>query len=49
MGRDKMKGKDLVVEPLKKKTHAQKEADRATMAARATDDQAASRGHTFQI
>jgi hypothetical protein len=38
-----------VVEPPKKKIHAQKEADRAAMATRATDDQAAGRGHTFQI
>jgi hypothetical protein len=49
MGRDKRKGKDLVVEPPKKKTHAQKEADRTATAARATDNQAASRGRTFQI
>jgi hypothetical protein len=47
MGRDKRKGKDLVVEPLKKKTRAQKEADRAAMATRAAGDQATDRGHTF--
>jgi hypothetical protein len=40
MGRDKRKGKELVVEPPKKnKTRTQKEAERAAMAARATDDQ----------
>jgi hypothetical protein len=40
MGRDKRKGKELVVElPKKKKTHTQKEAERATMAVRAADDQ----------
>jgi hypothetical protein len=39
MGRDKRKGKEPVVEPpKKKKTRAQKEAERAAMAARATDD-----------
>jgi hypothetical protein len=44
MGHDKRKGKELVVEPpKKKKTRTQKEAERAAMAARATDDQAASR------
>jgi hypothetical protein len=48
MGRDKRKGKELVVEPpKKKKTHTQKEAERATMAARAADDQAADRRHRF--
>jgi hypothetical protein len=47
MGHDKRKGKELVVEPpKKKKTCAQKEAERV---ARATDDQAASRGRRFQI
>jgi hypothetical protein len=47
MGRDKRKGKELVVEPpKKKKTRTQKEAERAAMAA---DDQAAGRGHRFQI
>jgi hypothetical protein len=35
MGHDKRKGKELVVEPLKKKTRTQKEAKRAAMA---TDD-----------
>jgi hypothetical protein len=50
MGRDKRKGKELVVEPPnKKKTHTQKEAERAAMASRAADDQAASRGRRFQI
>jgi hypothetical protein len=50
MGRDKRKGKEPVVEPpKKKKTHAQKEAERAAMAVRAIDDQAAGRGRQFQI
>jgi hypothetical protein len=50
MGHDKRKGKELVVEPLKKKkTRTQKEAERAAMAARATDDQAVGRGRRFQI
>jgi hypothetical protein len=50
MGRDKRKGKEPVVEPSKKKkTRTQKEAERAAMAARATDDQAAGRGRRFQI
>jgi hypothetical protein len=50
MGRDKRKGKELVVEPLKKKkTHTQKEAECAATAARAADDQATSRGRRFQI
>jgi hypothetical protein len=49
MGHNKRKGKDSVVEPPKKKTHAQKEADRAAIAARATNDQAAGRERTFQI
>jgi hypothetical protein len=45
MGRDKRKGKEPVVEPpKKKKTRAQKEAERAAVTARAADDQAAGRG-----
>jgi hypothetical protein len=48
MGRDKRKGKEPVVEPLKKKnTRTQKEAERAAMAARAADDHAARHGHRF--
>jgi hypothetical protein len=48
MGRDKRKGKELMVEPpKKKKTRAQKEAKRAAMAVRAADDQAAGRGRLF--
>jgi hypothetical protein len=50
MGCDKRKGKELVVEsPKKKKTHTQKEVERAAMVARATDDQATDRGRRFQI
>jgi hypothetical protein len=45
MGRYMRKGKEPVVEPpKKKKTRAQKEAERAAMAARAANDQAAGRG-----
>jgi hypothetical protein len=47
MGRDKRKGKELVVEPpKKKKACTQKEAEHAAMAA---DDQAVDYGHQFQI
>jgi hypothetical protein len=50
MGRDKRKGKEPVVEPpKKKKTRSQKEVERAAMAARAANDQAAGRGRPFQI
>jgi hypothetical protein len=50
MGRDKRKGKELMVEPpKKKKAHTQKEAECAAMAARAADDQAAGHGRQFQI
>jgi hypothetical protein len=50
MGRDKRKGKEPVVEPTKKKkTRSQKEAEHAAMAARATNDQAAGHGRSFQI
>jgi hypothetical protein len=44
MGRDKWKGKELVVEPPKKKTRTQKEAECAAMAA---DDQATGRERWF--
>jgi hypothetical protein len=47
MGRDKRKGKESMVEPLKKKkTRSQKEAE---CAARAADDQAAGHGRRLQI
>jgi hypothetical protein len=50
MGRDKRKGKEPVVEPpKKKKTRAQKEAERAAMAIRAADNQATGHGRQFQI
>jgi hypothetical protein len=50
MGCDKRKDKEPMVEPpKKKKTHTQKEAERAAMAARAANDQAAGRGRQFQI
>jgi hypothetical protein len=49
VGREKRKGKEPMVEPPKKKTRSQKEAERAAMAARAADDQAAGRGHRLQI
>jgi hypothetical protein len=48
MGCDKRKDKEPMVEPpKKKKTHTQKEAERAAMAARAANDQAAGRGRQF--
>jgi hypothetical protein len=48
MGRDKRKGMEPVVEPpKKKKIRSQKEAEHATVAARAADDQAAGRGRPF--
>jgi hypothetical protein len=47
MGHDKRKGKEPMVEPLKKKkTRTQKEAEHAAMAA---DDQAVGRRRWFQI
>jgi hypothetical protein len=50
MGHEKRKGKEPVVEPSKKKkTRTHKEVERASMAARATDDQAAGHGRRFQI
>jgi hypothetical protein len=50
MGCDKRKGKELMVEPpKKKKTRTQKVAECAAMATRATDDQVTGRGHQFQI
>jgi hypothetical protein len=50
MGHDKRKGKEPVVEPpKKKKTRSQKEVERAAMAVRAADDQAAGRGRRLQI
>jgi hypothetical protein len=49
MGHEKRKGKELVVEHLKKKTHTQKQAERAAMAARAIDDQVTGHGCRFQI
>jgi hypothetical protein len=50
MGRKKRKGKEPVVEPLKKKkTRSQKEAERTAMVTRATDDQAAGHGRRLQI
>jgi hypothetical protein len=39
----------VVEPPKKKKTRTRKEAERAAMAARATDDQATSRRRQFQI
>jgi hypothetical protein len=50
MGREKRKGKEPVVEPpKKKKTRSQKETERAAMATRAADDQAAGRRCRLQI
>jgi hypothetical protein len=48
MGRDRRKGKELMVEPpKKKKTRTQKEAEHAAIATRAADGQATSRGRQF--
>jgi hypothetical protein len=48
MGRNKRKGQTPMVEPPpKKKTHTQKEVERAAMAARAADEQASSHGRRF--
>jgi hypothetical protein len=49
MGHEKRKGKEPLIEPPKKKTRSQKEVERAAMAARATDDQAAGHGRRLQI
>jgi hypothetical protein len=50
MGRDKRKGKEVVVDPpKKKKTCSQKEAERAAMDARAADYQATGHRRRLQI
>jgi hypothetical protein len=50
MGHGKRKGKELMVEPpKKKKTCTQKEVEHRTMATKATDDQATGHGRQFQI
>ena len=50
MGREKRKGKEVVVEkPARKRTRAEKEADRAEMVAKAAEEQASGRARPFQI
>jgi hypothetical protein len=50
MGRDKRKGKEVVVEePARKRTHAAREAERAEMVAKAAEEQASGRAHPFAI
>src|SRR6185437_10900957 len=50
MGREKRKGKEVVVEkPARKRTRAEKEAERAEMVAKAAEEQASGRARPFQI
>jgi hypothetical protein len=50
MGRDKRKGKEIVVEePARKRTRAAREAERAEMVAKATEEQASGRARPFAI
>ena len=50
MGHEKRKGKEVVVEkPARKRTRAEKEAERAEMVAKAAEEQASGRAHPFQI
>ena len=50
MGREKRKGKEVVVEkPACKRTRAEKEAERAEMVAKAAEEQASGRARPFQI
>ena len=50
MGREKRKGKEVVVEkPTRKRTRAEKEAERAEMVAKAAEEQASGRARPFQI
>jgi hypothetical protein len=50
MGRDKRKGKEIVVEePARKRTRAAREAERAEMVAKAAEEQASGRAHPFAI
>ena len=50
MGREKRKGKEIVVEkPVHKRTRAEKEAERAEMVAKAAVEQASGHARSFQI
>jgi hypothetical protein len=50
MGREKRKGKEIVVEePARKRTRAAREAERAEMVAKAAEEQASGRAHPFAI
>ena len=50
MGREKRKGKEVVVEkPARKRTRAEKEAARAEMVAKAAEEQASGRARPFAI
>ena len=50
MGREKRKGKEIVVEkPVHKRTRAEREAERAEMVAKAAEEQASGRAHSLRI
>ena len=50
MGREKRKGKEVVVEkPVRKRTHAEREAERAEMVPKAAEGQASGRARPFAI
>jgi hypothetical protein len=50
MGREKRKGKEIVVEePARKRTRAAREAERAEMVAKAAEEQASGRARPFAI
>ena len=50
MGREKRKGKEVVVEkPVHKRTHVERAAERAEMVAKAAEEQASSRARPFAI
>ena len=50
MGREKRKGKEVVVEkPVHKRTRAEREAERTEMVAKAAEEQASGRARPFQI
>ena len=50
MGREKRKGKEIVVEkPVRKRTRAEREAERAEMVAKVAEEQASGRARPFGI
>ena len=50
MGREKRKGKEIVVEkPVRKRTRAEREAERAEMVAKAAEEQASGHARPFGI